>query len=76
MSLRSAEYIYLDLYHQGQIEPPQDAQGVMADMAWIEQPDRDAYASENCLNLAFTLIGYENTNCHKKYADGEIFCLT
>ena len=76
MSLRSEPYIYLDLYHDGQVEPS-DGEGVMADMEWItyiEEPMK--YRTNKCLCIGFLMIGYKNNKCDSKIVGRELWCLT
>ena len=73
MSLRSEPYIYLDLYHDGQVEL-RDGEGVMADMEWItyiEEPKK-----YKCLCIGFLMIGYKTNKCDSKIVGREQWCLT
>ena len=76
MSLRSTNFLYVDLYHDGQVDP-RDSEGVMADMAWITHHENpEDFLTHNCLKIGYIKMGYKTNQCDKKKASREQWCLT
>ena len=76
MSLRSTRFLYVDLYHDGQVDP-RDSEGVMANKGWITHHENpDVYEKNNCLNIGLIMIGYKSSKCDKKMEGREQWCLT